>query len=135
MPHPVAEVLAKARVLDRPESKSSPPSPVKMWVANEGKREPARRSSCSTASVRSAIDTPGTTSGAVAAIVCSTAAIARPIASSSSADLIRRSWFTTGEPVRRRSAPRILARLSVVSAQILSPTASTPEPATARTTR
>ena len=43
--------------------------------------------------------------------------------------------FTSREPVRRRSVPRIRARLSVVSAQIRSPTASTPEPAAVRATR
>jgi hypothetical protein len=117
------------------ESKSSSPSPVKMCVANDGQREPATRSSCSTASASSAIDTPGTTSGAVAAIVRSTASIARPIASSSSADLMRRSSFTSRDPVRTRWTPRIRARLSVVSAQMRSPTARTPEPAAARATR
>ena len=35
-----------------------------MWVANDGQREPAASSSCSTASASSAIVTPGTTSGA-----------------------------------------------------------------------
>ena len=35
-----------------------------MCVANDGQREPATRSSCSTASASSAIVTPGTTSGA-----------------------------------------------------------------------
>ena len=82
-----------------------------MWVVNEGQREPARRSSCSTASTSSAIVTPGTTSGAVAAMVFSTVTIARPIASSSSPLLIRRSSLTSREPVRSRSAPRIRAEL------------------------
>ena len=59
-----------------------------------------------------------------AAIVCSTVAIARCIASSSSAVFTRRSSFTSADPVRSRSAPKLRARLSVVSAQTRSPIAT-----------
>ena len=95
-----------------------------MWVVKDGQREPAARSSCSTASASSTIVTPGTTSGATAAIVRSTVTIARPIASSSSSVLMRRSSFTSREPVRSRSEPRMRPRLSTVSAQTRSPTAT-----------
>ena len=61
-----------------------------MCVVKEVVRDPAARSSCSTASASSAIVTPGTTSGATAAIACSTVRIARPIASSSSDVFTRR---------------------------------------------
>ena len=61
------------------ESKSAGSMPVKMCVANDGQREPAASSSCSTASASSSIVTPGTTSGATAAIVRSTVSTARPM--------------------------------------------------------
>ena len=96
-----------------------------MCVVKDGQREPCARSSCSTASTRSSIVTPGTTSGVTAAIVRSTVAIARPIAASSSSVLTRRSSFTSVEPVRSRSKPATRPRLSTVSAQTRSPTATT----------
>ncbi len=106
--------------------------PVKMWVVKDGQREPAARSSCSTASASSTIVTPGSTSGATAAIVRSTVTIARPIASSSSSVLMRRSSFTSREPVRSRSGPRIRPSSSTVSAQTRSPTATDVAPRPAR---
>ena len=45
------------------ESKSSASRPVKMCVVNEGQREPARLSACSTASTRPAIVAPGDDEG------------------------------------------------------------------------
>ena len=109
-------------------SKSSLPSPVKLWVANDGQREPAANSSCSTASVSSAMLTPGSTSGATAAIVVSTVVIARPIASSSSSLFVRRSWLTRREPVASRSKPTVRPSWSAVSVQTRSPTATLPSP-------
>ena len=104
-----------------------------MCVVKDGQREPCARSSCSTASTRSTIVTPGTTSGVTAAIVRSTVAIARPIAASSSSVLTRRSSFTSVEPVRSRSKPTTRPRLSTVSAQTRSPTATTgPSPRATR---
>jgi len=106
-----------------------------MCVANEGQRDPAALSSCSTASTRSSIVTPGTTSGETALIVCSTVTMARPIASSSSRVFTRRSSFTSEEPVRSRSAPKMRASSSVVSAQTRSPTATVVAAPSPRATR
>ena len=68
--------------------------------------------------------TPGWTRGATASIVRSTVRQARPIASSSSGVLIRRSSFTSDDPVRSRSKPKTRPRLRVVSAHTRSPTAT-----------
>ena len=102
-----------------------------MCVVNDGQREPAARSSCSTASARPAIVAPGTTSGVTAAMACSTVAIARPIASSSSSVLTRRSSLTRRDPVRSGSKPNTRPSSSTVSAQTRSPTATAPSRAEA----
>jgi hypothetical protein len=106
-----------------------------MCVVKEGQRDPAARRWCSTASTRSIIVTPGTTSDATAAIVRSTVSIARPIEASSSSVLTRRSSLTIREPVRRRSNPRARPRWSVVSAHTRSPIATDPEPSIPATAR
>ena len=92
-----------SRAVASPESKSSSPRPVKMCVANDGQREPA-----ATQLVLDRLDElepsrrRARRAASTSAIVCSTVAIARPIAASSSSDLTRRSSLTRREPVRRR---------------------------------
>ena len=93
-----------------------------MCVANDGVDEPASRSWSSTSSRSSAIVTPGWTRDVTASIACSTVRHARPIASSSSGVLTRRSRLTSEDPVRSRSKPNARPRWSVVSAQTRSPT-------------
>ena len=100
------------------------PKPVKTWVVNDGTREPWTRISCSTSSTRSSIVAPGWTFGATAAIVASATPQARSITASSSGDFVRRSSFTSDEPVTSCSGDRASVSWITVSAQIRSPTAS-----------
>ena len=97
---------------------------VKTWVVNEGTREPSSRIECSSSSTSSSIVAPGRTFGATTAIVSSHTRQARSMTSSSAGDFVRRSSFTSAEPVTMRSGDNASVRWSSVSAQIRSPTAS-----------
>jgi hypothetical protein len=97
---------------------------VNTWVVNDGTREPSSLIECSSSSTSSSIVAPGRTFGATTAIASSHTRQARSMVASSSGDFVRRSSFTSAEPVTTRSGVTASVRWRRVSAQMRSPTAS-----------